>query len=149
MSDGNEKQNTGRFSHLRFDHLGSAVRRIESGEFIDDTELAELLRAQQPDCIPDKFLEYLCRYLEGKVEKPRGRKAWPIAERRKLDMVIAGWYRCYLARLSRRKRRYGHPAGWTKLTYPPAEMAARLVGRYYFYGEASWRTVQNIASSRK
>ncbi len=63
-------------------------------------------------------------------------------------MIVRGFYRKYLDYLIERKRRYGSHAGWTTEAYTPGETAARLVARHYFHGEASWRTVQNIASRK-
>ena len=61
-------------------------------------------------------------------------------------MVIDGFYRRHTKRLIERKAREGRAAGWTRLSYPPAELAARIVARYHYYGEPSWRSVQTIAS---
>ena len=49
----------------------------------------------------------------------------------------------------KRQAREGRPAGWTDLPYPPAEMAARIVARNWYYGEGSWRSVQTLASKYK
>ena len=146
-----------RFPHMKVDHLHGLAERITAGEFIDGPELAERLRGHSFQPIPDTVLDYLCRYLEGTIEKPKGRKPASQLERRRLNMIIGGVYRNYLAFLAERKRRYGHPVGWLKrcstpssplLDRPPAEIAARLVARKFLHGEESWRTVQNI-SSRK
>ena len=122
--------------------------RISTGDYIDSSELASLLRQHGSRPIPEPVLEYICGHLEGTIEKPKGRKPMPAVERQRLDTIISGLYQIYLDHLSERARRYGIPAGWTNLTYTPAELAARLVARRFHYGEQSWRTVQNIASTR-
>ena len=63
------------------------------------------------------------------------------------DMIIHAVYRRYTDRLIKRQSREGCPAGWTDLPYTPAEMAARIVARNWYYGEASWRSVQTISSN--
>jgi len=137
-----------RFAHMKVDHLHGLAERIAKGEYIDGPELAERLRGHGSRPIPDTLLDYLCRYLEGSIEKPKGRKPFPETEQRLREMFVRGLYYSWLEQLMDRKRRYGHPAGWTKLEYTPAELAARLVARKRpFHGEGSWRSVQNLASS--
>lgn len=138
-----------RFAHLRLYELGGIEKKIAAGEYVEEQELAEALRRYGPHPIPEPVLDYLCRTLEGKVKKPRGRKKLSEFQRRQINMIIGGLYRLRYGYLEQRKRRYGHHAGWTKMEKPPAEIAARLVARYFWYGEHSWRTVQNMASSRK
>lgn len=137
-----------RFADMEVDYLTGLEKRITAGVYIDGPEIAERLRGHGSRPIPDTVLDYLCRYLEGTIDKPKGRKPLPKLERRRLDMIIGGLYRRYFETLMERKRRCGHHAGWTNLEYPPGEMAARLVARYYYYGEDSWHTVQNIASRK-
>jgi len=116
-----------RFAHMEVDHLAGLAERIMAGKYIDGPELAERLRGHGSRPIPDTVLDYLCRYLEGNVDQPKGRKALPEFARRRLDMIIDGLYRLYFEYLMERKRRYGHHVGWTKLKYPLGEMAARRV----------------------
>lgn len=144
-----KKGTTGRFAHLDALHLGGIERRIAAGEYVDGVELAEAFRKHGSRPIPAAVLDYLCRYLEGAIDKPKGRKPWPEVERQRHDTIVSGLYHRYLEHLTDRKRRYGAPAGWTGIDYTPAELAARLVARRFHYGEKSWRTVQNIASSRE
>lgn len=136
------------FAHLQIDYLADIAERVASGAYIDGPELAERLRGHGSQPIPDKVLDYLCRYLEGTIDKPKGRKALPEFERRRQDMIVRRLYRRYFEYLTARKGRYGQPAGWTNLDYPSGEMAARLVAKRWLYGEESWHTVQNIASRK-
>lgn len=138
-----------RFAYLDELHLGGIERRIVAGEYVDAAELAEALRKHGSRPIPSAVLDYLCRCLEGAIDKPRGRKTWLEVDRQRYDMILSGLYRRYLVHLTDRKRRYGAPAGWTKIEYTPAELAARLVARRYWHSELSWHAIQNIASSRK
>lgn len=138
-----------RFAYLDELHLGGIERSIAAGEYVDGAELAAALRKHEARPIPPAVLDYLCRFLEGNVDKPKGRKPWPEVERHRINMIIGGLYHRYIDYLTDRKRCYGHPAGWTSIEATPAEMAARLVARRFHYGERSWRTIQNIASSRK
>ena len=62
-------------------------------------------------------------------------------------MIVNGLYRRYAENLIKRKAREGHAAGWTRLPYPPAEIAARTVARNYYYGEDAWRSVQTLSSA--
>jgi hypothetical protein len=138
-----------RFAYLDKLHLGGIERRIAAGEYVDGAELAEALRKHGSRPIPSAVLDYLCRCLEGAINKPRGQKPWLKVDHQRYDMIVSGLYRRYLVHLTDRKRRYGAPAGWTKIEYTPAELAARLVARRFRQSELSWRAVQNIASSRK
>lgn len=138
-----------RFAYLDELHLGGIERQLAAGEYVDGSELAAALRRHELRPIPPKVLDYVCRLLEGKVPKPNGRKPLPRVEVDRGDMIIRGLYRIYLSRLKERTQLYGRPAGWTKLDGTAAEIAARIVAKRFLYGPESWRTVQNIASSRK
>ena len=113
------------------------------------SELADILRREAAGEIPDRMLEYLCQFLTVSVKKPRGRPPMPPAYKRRHDMIINGLYRRYTDRLVKRQSSEGRPAGWTDLPYPPAEMAARIVAKNWYYGEGSWRSVQTLASKYK
>lgn len=137
------------FSHLNAFHLGGVERDINAGKYVEPGELAEALRKHGELPISPEVMDYLCRFLEGRVQKPKGRKPWPDVEKRRFHMVCRGLYRIYLDHLTERKRQYGHPAGWTNLDGTPAEIAARIVAKRFLYGAESWRRIQNIASSHK
>ena len=113
------------------------------------SELADILRSEAAGEIPDRVLEYLCQFLTVSVKKPRGRPPMPPSYKRRHDMIINGLYRRYTEYFIKRQAREGRPAGWTDLPYPPAEMAARIVARNWYYGERSWRSVQTLASKYK
>ena len=144
-----------RFAHLDELHLVGIENRVAKGEYVSAGELAAALRKHGSRPIPSCVLEYLCRLLEGKVTKPKGRKALPILEMRRRRMVIGHFYRRYLTWLRNRKARYGHLDGWPRIRQaswwrgPPNERAARMVALQFGYGAESWRCVQNIASSQK
>ena len=137
------------FSYLRELEMKGVELALKRGDYVDEKWLVKALRANAGKPIPEAVLDYLCRFLEGAIDRPMGRKPVSKLERDRFNGIIAGHYRRYGEYLTGRKQRYGHHAGWTKSEYAPAEMAARLVARYYYYGEESWRTVQNIASSSK
>jgi len=137
-----------RFAHINVDHLAGLAERIAAGEYIEGPELAEKLRGHGSRPIPEPILAHICRHLDGTVKKPKGRKPWSALDRSRHDMIIGGLYRRYLTYLKGRERRYGHHAGWTVGDYSPGETAARLVARHFYYGEESWRSVQNIASRK-
>ena len=132
-------------THRRY--LGHITKRIQSGDFISGPELADVLRREDPGEIPDVLLDYLCKFLAGNIKPPRGRQPLPPVDKRQRDMIVNGLYRRYTENLIKRKAREGHAAGWTHLRYPPAELAARIVARYYYYGEDSWRSVQTLSSA--
>ncbi len=148
MGSDRDSRGSGTKFKLDINVMGSLEGRIVAGEYIDSAELASLLRQHGSRPITESVLEYVCGHLEGTVERPKGRKPQPALERQRLNMIISGVYQNYFDHLSDRAGRYGHPAGWTNLDYTPAELAARLVARRFHYGEQSWRTVQNIASTR-
>ena len=125
------KSGSERFSYLDELHLGGIEQRILAGEYVDGNDLAETLRKNGSRPIGNTVLDYICRYLEGAIEKPKGRKPQPALERQRLNMIISGVYQNYFDHLSDRAGRYGHPAGWTNLEYTPAELAARLVARRF------------------
>jgi hypothetical protein len=141
-----------RFSYLNELHLGGIQRRIAAGDYVDGAELAAALREHGARPLPPDVLNYLCRLLEDDVPKPKGRKGWknaPPADELRYNMVVRGLYKRHLDRLTERTHRYGKPAGWTKLDGSAGKIAARIVAKRYLSGAESWRTVQNIASSRK
>ena len=140
--------------HAQHQHFGETqrylehiTRRIELHDYVSGSELADVLRRVAAGQIPDVLLDYLCSFLTGDIKKPQGRRPLPPIVRRQRDMIINGLYRSYTDRLIKRKAREGHAAGWTRLPYPPAELAARIVARYYYYGERSWRSVQTLSSA--
>ena len=154
---GEVRRRRGRPKGLNYEeqHCGTAYRnkmeyitkRIQSGDYVGGAELADVLRSEFVGEIPDIVLDYLCQFLTGKVKKPRGRPPMPPTYRRRRDMIIHGFYRRYTEYLIKRQAREDRAAGWTRLPYLPAEMAARLVARNWYHGEASWRSVQTISSN--
>jgi hypothetical protein len=144
-----------RFAYLDEMHLGGIERRVAAGEYVDAAELAEALRKHGSRPIPSAVLDYLCRCLEGKIGKPRGRTPKPIAEQNRRQMLIRYSYRRYYAWLKERKKRYGRLDGWPLIRAaswwqgPPHERAARMAAHRWFHGDDSWRSVNNRVSSQK
>ncbi len=149
MGSDRDSRGSGTKFKLDINVMGSLEGRIVAGEYIDSAELASLLRQHGSSPIPDSVLDYVCKHLEGTIAKPKGRRPMSEFESRRSKMIVAGLYHLYLDYLTHRKSRYGVPAGWTRSDYTPAELAARIVAKKVLYGEESWRSVQNIASSHK
>ncbi len=143
------------FAHLDELHLKGIERRVAEGEYVSAEELVAALRKHGSRPLPPAVLEYLCRLLEGKVAKPKGRKALPSVEKRHRRMIVRHFYLRNLAWLQDRKARYGHLDGWPSIRQakwwqgPPNERAARMVAERISYGAESWRDIQNEASSQK
>lgn len=120
-------------------------RNVANAECISKEEATEILQQDGVDNLSAETRDYLCRARDGKITKPRGRQRF-----RGLPRVIFNWqnlviralYNKYFERLNERKRKYG----WTKFDRTPAEIAARIVARRFWYGAESYRTVQNIAA---
>ncbi len=144
-----------RFAHLRVFAMRNVEFFLDRGRYVDGADLAAALREQAGKPIPPKVLDHLCRHLEGKVTKPKGRKAIPGAEEQRRLMFIRYHYRRYLAWLQARKKRYGGLDGWPSIQQadwwqgPPNERAARMAAHRWLYGAESWRSVHNLVSSRK
>ncbi len=140
--------------HSKGQHLGEIHRcclehiteRIQSGDYVSGPELADVLRRENTGEIPDVLLEYICKFFTGNIKPPRGRPPLPPIDKRQRDMIVNGVYRRHTQQLIKRKAREGRAAGWTRLPYPPAELAARIVARNYDYGEDAWRSVQTLSS---
>jgi hypothetical protein len=127
-------------------------RKLGRGEHVSGDELALALRSNPDVPVPPVVRDYLCRYLEGKVRKPRGRKPGGAVQLVR-DADAAALYERYLSWLQRRKRRFGL-VGWPALQCadwwqgPPHERAARMVARRWFPNH-TWEHVRNIVSSQK
>lgn len=145
----NATNGSSKFAYLDELHLVGIEKEIAADKYVSAADLSSALRKHGSRPIPSAVLDYLCDLLEGKVRKPKGRPGRPAFEIRRWHMVIRGLYKLRQRWLNERKRRYGHPAGWTNLDMAAAEIAARLVAKYYLSGPESWRRVQNIASSHK
>ena len=145
------------FGEISGHYLEHITKRVELCDYVSGSELADVLRRGAAGQIPDVLLEYLCRFLTGDIKKPRGRSPMRPGDKRRRDMIVNGAYRRYTEYLLKREAREGKAAGWTHLPYPPAEIAARIIARNYYYGcyreylcyygEHSWRSVQTVSSS--
>ena len=128
---------------------------IVRGEYVDGEWLANALRHSDGQPIPKDVLNYLCRFLEGKIEAPKGRKPIPAAHKAQMTMVMRYHYKRNLQWLRARKKLYGHLDGWTCIKNadywlgPPNEIAARMVAKRFFYGAEAWRSILNQISSQK
>lgn len=123
--------------------------RIDQGGWIEPEWLVAALRKDAEHALPDKVIELLCERVMKGSSRPRGKPADSKLVRNRREMLVAVLYRKYLSALQGRERRCGKPAGWTRLDYIPSELAARIVAKRFLDGEASWRNVPNISSSRK
>ena len=144
-----------KFAYLRVFAMRKVEFFLDRGRHVDGADLVAALREQAGEPIPPKVLDHLCRHLEGKVTKPKGRKAIPGAEEHRRLMFIRHHYRRDLAWLQARKKRYGGLDGWPSIRQadwwrgPPNERAARMTAHRWLYGAESWRSVHNLVSSRK
>lgn len=125
--DDNRPQITeGMFAYLHELHLVGIEKSIAKGEYVSAEDLAAALRKHGSRPISHSVLDYLCRHLEGKIAKPKGRKA-----------------------------RYGHLDGWSGIRGaswwhgPPNERAARMVAQRVGHGAEAWRAIQNEVSSQE
>lgn len=140
---------------IRVRHQVTVKSRLENGEYVDGGMLADALREIRNEPISSEVLEYICKFLDGSVSKPRGRTPTPAFEVQRHRMILRGFYRRYLAWLKSRNEHYGNLDGWPQIRGadfwqgPPNERAARMVARRLSYGAESWRTVQNQISSQK
>lgn len=132
--------------------LENLVRKLGRGQHVSGEELALALRSNPDALLPPVVRDYLCRYLEGKVGNPRGRKPGGAFQLLR-NACAAALYKRYLVWLKRRKRRFGldgwpalQDAGWWR--GPPHERAARMVARRWFPNH-TWEHVRNIVSSQK
>lgn len=64
-----------RFGDIRIRHIAEIESLLEAGEYVDSAKLAEVLRQHGTQPLPDRVLDYLCRYLEGDVKKTEGIRA--------------------------------------------------------------------------
>lgn len=125
---------------------------IVEGRYVSPETLSRAL-ANHTGPLPHPVRDLICRYLEGKVEKPRGPKSAGEIERMR-RVLAAQDYRRIQNWLRERKKRCGldgcmalRQASWWQ--GPPAERAARMVAKRWFGGRIQWRHVQNIVSSEK
>jgi hypothetical protein len=132
--------------------FANTERKLARGEFVDDKELALVLRNNPDAVLPPPIREYMIRWLEGEVKAPRGRK--PLGVKGEIRNVLAGaHYKRYFAWLVRRQQRFGL-TGWMPIKHahwwqgPPHERAARMVKRRLFRRH-NWRHVLNIVSARR
>lgn len=154
--DDNRPQITeGMFAHLDELHLVGIEKSIAKGEYVSAEDLAAALRKHGSRPISHSVLDYLCRHLEGKIPKPKGRKALPPLEKRQVRTFLRYLYRRNLTWLQGRKARYGHLDGWPGIHGaswwhgPPNERAARMVAQRVGHGAEAWRAIQNEVSSQE
>lgn len=154
-TDAGRTEKDNKFAHLRVLEMKWVQHSLERAEYVDGDRLAVALREQAGKPVPPAVLDYLCRFLEGKISKPKGRKPVPIGEQRRTQMLVRYSYNRYLEWLKARKKRYGDLEGWSLIQGanwwqgPPHERAARMAARRWLYGAESWRHVHNLLSSSK
>jgi len=150
--DGDKPQTTFNIEILWMKRVQEMIAR---GEYVDGEWLADALPNSGGQPIPKDVLDYLCRFLEGKIETPKGRKPVPAFHKAQMTMIMRYHYERYLQWLRARKKLYGHLDGWTCIQNadywqgPPNEIAARMVAKRFFYGAECWRSVLNQISSQK
>ena len=109
--DNSSKVPSQRFAHLNELHLGGIERSIAKGEYVSGEDLAAALRKHGSRPISPSVLDYLCRFLEGKVAKPKGRPSLPELDKRRRRMILGHFYKRYFTWLQGRKAQYGHLDG--------------------------------------
>ena len=130
-------------------------RRLKSASkrraYIPPEQIARALRENPGVPLPPEIHDYLCDFLEGKIQAPGGRP--PDSENSLLQIkktLIPPTYVRYLAWLKRRRRSMGLE-GWKLIREadwwqgPPNERAARMTRRHLRLA-MDWRRVQNIVS---
>ena len=128
--------------------LNSSSRRRA---YIPPEQIARALRENPGIPPPPAIHDYLCEFLESKIQAPAGRRAdseKPLAQIRRA--IIPLYYARYFAWLKKRKRSMGLE-GWKLIREadwwqgPPSERAARMTSRR-FKRVIDWRRVLNIVS---
>lgn len=132
--------------------LTNLERKIAAGRYVTGLELAETLRANSDKQLPEPVLDYVCRFLEGRINKPKGRpKEGSLGLIRR--MVAVEYYQRCLTWLQSRKRSCGLE-GWAQIREadwwqgPANERAARMTAHRLFPNH-TWRHVQNLVSVSK
>jgi hypothetical protein len=106
-------------------------RTLEQGEFVDARELALVLRENPGKVLPDPIRDYMIRWLEGKVKRPRGRqRGSPLQEARNAYASVL--YREYLETFQRETKESGKPSRSGKRPRAPHLRAAERVARELF-----------------
>ncbi len=122
--------------------------------YIPPEQIARALRENPGIPLPPEIQDYLCDFLEGKIQATGGRRAdieKPLVQLKKT--LIPPTYARYLTWLQRRKRSMGLE-GWKLIRGavwwqgPPNERAARMTCRR-FRLVIDWHAVQNIVSKSK
>ncbi|MBA4228649.1 MAG: hypothetical protein C0456_18750 [Hyphomonas sp.] len=122
--------------------------------WIETDILIGALRDNAREPIPDAFIDYLMRRLEGEVRKQRGRgrtaQSSTVALR---NLLISSRFERYERWLTARKTRSGLK-GWSAVRTaewwqgPPSERAARMAQRRSGLN-VSWRRIQDIAYAQR
>lgn len=119
--------------------------------YIPGAELAKALRTSPEVPLPPRLHDYVCRYLEGAIRRPRGRR--PNALREVIGRSLVPYlYQRYLDWLQRRQGRLGLD-GWSCIREapwwqgPPHERAARMVAQRL--PNVDYRHILNLVSSSK
>ncbi len=122
--------------------------------YIPPEQVARALRENPGVPLPPEIHEYLCNFLEGKIQGPAGRPADSENPTLRLKKaLVPPTYERYLAWLQRRKRLMGLK-GWKQIRDadwwhgPPNERAARMTRRRWGLA-MDWHAVQNIVSKSK
>lgn len=143
---------------IRVLYMKLVEEKLASGDYVDAQALADAIRDHGDAPLPPAVADYLCRFLEGKVPKPKGRHALPWYERKMLRAMQRHVYHRYRDWLTARKKRYGRLFDWPGLQnytkagprpMPPSELAARLTAKRFGKSEDAWRSIQTEISSKE
>lgn len=138
-----------KFSWLNAYHLGGIERALAAGDYVYPEDLTDALRLNGSRPIPPAVFDYLCRVLEGEIQRPKGRRPRSKVEAQRQQNLVTGAYYRYFDWLQVRRRKYGRPKGLTRGDPAPSEIAARLVARNVFGDSTSWESIRNMVRSRK
>ena len=122
--------------------------------YIPPEQIARALRGNPGVPLPPEIHDYLCDFLEGKIQGPAGRPPDnEISLSQITKTLIPPTYARYLTWLQRREQSVGLN-GWKLIREadwwqgPPNERAARMTCRLWAR-TLDWHTVQNIVSKSK
>ncbi len=136
-----------RFGHGNFDwHLEKIV--ADKDAWIDTSKLLDAIVSNSRVSVPDDFVEYLRRRLDGDIPKLRGRRRGGISAEIRNELIRYHYHR-HLDWLVRRQKSQGLK-GWSQIRDaewwqgPPSERAARITKE--LWGQSiSWERVRQIA----
>jgi hypothetical protein len=100
--------------------------QLERGEYVDGKELALVLRKNPGKALPDPIREYMIRWFEGEVKRPRGRRPGGAVKELR-DALAYALYREYLEQFQREVKSIRKAAQTGRRPRPPHFRAAEQV----------------------